>query len=408
MRNRRSILIKICRVGIGVIGLWAFAAVFRPTLLQAASSFGSASLRVTVLSTLGLTIAHTPEPVVYFDGYLSIPVTITASPGNGITRVVLHYRQKGRQDYVTAQGNDAFQPIPSGRPSYQGQATIPGDFLAGSGVEYYIEAFDLFDLPSYAGTSVAPFSTELAGASSVAAGPYSHDIGPAGDLMLLPDGNPNDGNTSLAVAPGVLPSVMTFTIAQKDKTNPAIVPPGVGRAVGRAAVAYQFGGGPTVLSQPVRISLLYADRDSTPGVVDGTSINESLLRLFYWDGSTWRLVGGTVDTVLNTVSALVPRLGLYALFPISDLSAKIFAPAEKIITPNGDGINDKAFFSGLTGDFEIRILDEAGHLIRTIRGVAEWDGRDSSGRMVDNGLYVYQYRSELSDEWVSGLIAVAK
>lgn len=406
MRYCRAVKSSITK-GVRFIVLLALAAFCQWPLLQAAS-FAAVSLHVTVLSTLGLTIAHTPEPVVYFDEYLSVPVTITAPPGNGISRVLLHYRHKGRLDYVTAQGNDSFQPIPSGRPTYQGQATIPGDYLTGSGVEYYIEAFDAFGLPSYAGTPAAPFSTELAGAGSVAAAPYSRDIGPAGDQMLLPDGNPNDGNTSLDVAPGVLSSVMTFTIAQKDKTNPAVVPPGVGRAVGRAVVAYQFGGGPTVLAQPVRVSLLYADRDATPGVVDGTSIDETLLRLFYWDGGTWRLVGGTVDTVLNTVSAWVPRLGLYALFPISDLSAHIFAPAEKIITPNGDGKNDKALFSGLTGDFEIRILDEAGHLIRTIRGVAEWDGRDTSGRVVDNGLYVYQYRSELSDEWVSGLIAVAK
>lgn len=341
MQNCRAVK-KSMNAGGRFVALFGLVAFCGMSLLQAAS-FASVSLRVTVLSTLGLTITHTPEPVVYFEDYLSVPVVITAPAGNGISRVLLHYRRKGRLDYVTAQGNDAFQPIPSGRPSYQGQATIPGDFLTGSGVEYYIEAFDLSGLPSYAGTSAAPFSTELAGAGSVAAGPYSRDIGPAGDQMLLPDGNPNDGNTSLQVGSGVLPSVMTFTIAQKDKTNPTIVPPGAGRAVGRAAAAYQFGGGPTVLAQPVRISLLYADRDATSGVVDGTSISESLLRLFYWDGSTWRLVGGTVDTVLNTVNAWVPRLGLYALFSISDLSAKIFAPAEKVITPNGDGKNDKAF-----------------------------------------------------------------
>jgi hypothetical protein len=373
-----------------------------------AASFGSARLMVSVISVEGLKITHVPEPVVYFEDYLSVPVSITAPTGNGISRVLLHYRRKGRVDYIAAQGDEAFQPLPGGRPTYTGQATIPGDFLTGAGVEYYIEAFDLSDFPSYAGTASAPLSTALAGAGGVAAGPYVRDIGPEGALVLLPDGNPNDGNTSLSVAPGVLSSVMTFGIAQKDKTNPAIVPVGDGRAVGRAVAAYSFTGGPAVLSKPVRISLLYSDRDSTPGKVDGTDISESLLRLFYWDGATWRLVGGSVDTVLNMVSAWVPRLGLYALFPIADLSSHIFAPEEKIFTPNGDGKNDKAIFSGLTGDFEIRILNEAGHLIRTIRDVAEWDGRDVSGRTVDNGLYLYQYRSELSDEWVSGLIAVAK
>lgn len=393
--------------GARVVLLCALSLVFGGARLQAVS-FKSVSLRVTVLSAPGLTIVHVPEPVVYFGDYLSIPVSITAPTGGGISRVLLHYRRRGRIDYVTATGGNAFQPIPSGRPSYTGQAIIPGDFLVGSGVEYYIEAFDLADRPSYAGTSVAPFFSELAGDDLAAAGPFGGVLGPPGGRLILPDGNPNDGNTSIEVSPGVLGENASFTIAQKNKANPASVPPGVGRAVGQAAAAYQFGGGPATFSQPVRVTLRYTDIDATPGTVDGTTINEMLLRLFFWDGGTWRLVGGSINAALDTVTALVPRLGLYALFPIADLSAKIFAPAEKIITPNGDGTNDTAFFSGLTGDFEIRILDEAGHLIRTIRGVAEWDGRDVSGRTVDNGLYVYQYRSELSDEWVSGLIAVAK
>ncbi len=372
-----------------------------------AGNFGSARLMVTLLAPDGLVITHTPQQFIYFADYLTINASVVAPTGNGVARVLLHYRQKGRVDYVTATGGNAFTPVPSGRRNYTGRAVIPGNVLAGNGVEYYIEAFDLSDRPSYAGTPAAPLFSQLAGQDLTAGATFAGDLGVTGGVLNLPDGFVDDGNTSIYVNSGVLPQTYTFTITQKDKNNPSQVPSGSDRATGRAAVAYQFGGGPVPLPGMVRITLLYADVDSTPGTVDGTSINETHLRLFYWDGAAWRLVGGAVNPDLDTVTAMVPRLGLYALFEITDFSSKIYAPEERVFTPNGDGINDKLLFDGLSGDFEIKIFDEAGHLIRVLRE-PEWDGRDSSGRTVDNGLYVYQYVSELGSEWVSGVIAVAK
>ena len=386
-------------LALAAIGVWA-----QPLR---AGNFGSARLIVTLLAPDGLVITHTPQQFVYFADYLTINASVAAPAGNGVARVLLHYRQKGRVDYVTATGGNAFTPVPSGRRNYTGRAVIPGNVLAGGGVEYYIEAFDLSNRPSYAGTPAAPLFSQLAGQDLIAAGTFVGDLGAAGGVLNLPDGFVDDGNTSIQVNSGLLPQTYSFTITQKDKTNPSQVPTGTGQATGRAAVAYQFGGGPVPLPGMVRVTLLYADVDSTPGMVDGTSIDETHLRLFYWDGVAWRLVGGSVNPELDTVTAMVPRLGLYALFEITDFSSKIYAPEERVFTPNGDGINDKLMFDGLSGDFEIKIFDEAGHLIRVLRE-PEWDGRDTSGRTVDNGLYVYQYVSELGSEWVSGVVAVAK
>jgi gliding motility-associated-like protein len=386
-------------LSLAVIALWA-----QPIH---AGNFGSARLKVTLLAPDGLVITHTPQQFVYFANHLTINASVAAPAGNGVARVLLHYRQKGRTDYVTATGGNAFTPIPSGRRNYTGRAVIPGNVLAGSGVEYYIEAFDLSDRPSYAGTPAAPLFSQLAGQDLTAGATFAGDLGVSGGVLNLPDGYADDGNTSIQVNSGVLPQTYTFTITQKNKNDPSQVPPGGGKAAGRAAMAYQFGGGPATLPGMIRISLLYADVDSPPGVVDGTDIDETHLRLFYWDGVAWRLVGGTVNSELDTVTAMVPRLGLYALFEITDFSSKIYAPEERVFTPNGDGINDTLMFDGLSGDFEIKIFDEAGHLIRVLRE-PEWDGRDTSGRTVDNGLYVYQYVSELGSGWISGVVAVAK
>jgi len=108
------------------------------------------------------------------------------------------------------------------------------------------------------------------------------------------------------------------------------------------------------------------------------------------------------------VTAKTSHFSLFALFPAGDLTAQNFRPLEKILTPNGDGINDFAFFSGLSGNFEIRLFDVTGRKVRTIHDAAQWDGRDDDGHVVENGTYIYQFHSDISSDWVSGMIGIAR
>ena len=83
---------------------------------------------------------------------------------------------------------------------------------------------------------------------------------------------------------------------------------------------------------------------------------------------------------------------------------------ERIITPNGDGINDVAHFSGLVDGDIVHIFDVRGRRVRTINASTnsptQWDGRNDGGSIVDSGVYIYQYESQGSR--VSGVIVVAK
>ncbi len=173
-------------------------------------------------------------------------------------------------------------------------------------------------------------------------------------------------------------------------------------------VAYEFDAPLHRFAKPIKISLLYPDVDALQGQVDGTNIKEDSLKVFWWDGYEWRLMGGVVNPEFNTVTTLTNHFSLFALFPASHLSSAAFRPNEKIITPNSDGQHDVAVFGGLSGDFKLEIYDVTGKRVRSISQMPEWDGRDDDGKIVENGVYVYQYKPSNTSEFISGMIGVAQ
>lgn len=91
----------------------------------------------------------------------------------------------------------------------------------------------------------------------------------------------------------------------------------------------------------------------------------------------------------------------------------------KVITPNGDGINDTAFFSvenptdmqihgsiyDLRSD-KVADLVDSGIISGTGTTLMKWDGRDDSGAVVPGGVYLYKI--EAGDRRLTGLVGVAR
>ena len=121
----------------------------------------------------------------------------------------------------------------------------------------------------------------------------------------------------------------------------------------------------------------------------------------------WRPASrAALDTTLHTVTGMTSHFSTFALFATGAIGAADLRPRERIITPNGDTINDSANFSGVDGD--IHIFDMRGRRVRTISGggTMVWNGTDDAGKIVESGIYLYQYTSQ--GERVSGVIGVAK
>lgn len=228
-----------------------------------------------------------------------------------------------------------------------------------------------------------------------------------GGRLVLPDGNPLDGESSIDIPQGALSGATVITLNEVPSGSPLIPNQYPG------GVRYYQATADRQLSETAQVTLLYPDFEfptGANGIVDGTDIPVQNLGVFVWDGFTWRRLGGVIDTHTNTIRAKVPFFGFFVIAASAPLTPEGRRPMEKIITPNGDGINDVATFSvdNLTEDYKIDIYDITGHRVRSLStgSTLTWDGRDESGKIVESGVYIYQY--EVDGKRVSGFIAVAK
>lgn len=62
---------------------------------------------------------------------------------------------------------------------------------------------------------------------------------------------------------------------------------------------------------------------------------------------------------------------------------------ENVFTPNGDAINDKAFFNEKLDFLDVYIYNRWGNLIKMVNMKDGWDGKAENGNTVTEGVYYY-------------------
>jgi len=89
--------------------------------------------------------------------------------------------------------------------------------------------------------------------------------------------------------------------------------------------------------------------------------------------------------------------------------------APRILTPNGDGFNDKARFEFDNPELlpvSGTIYSLAGARVADLKGGSDpttvllWDGKDVDGRVVAGGIYIYQI--EFQGKTATGTVVVAR
>ncbi len=332
---------------------------------------------------------------------------VTSSDTAMIESVGMGYKKKDGT-YNTM----GFSPALSlGETSYTGKTIIPREALSAveenGKIEYYLE------MKTDDGEMTrVDYSIELTRVTE-------DTVSSSGKTVQVADGNPYDGETSVVFPEGALEEETKITITQLDADSEPRIRDARTILSSKPVTVYDFDANGAKLKKPVTLTMLYIDVDGEgnrgDGKVDDTdnSLDAAVLKLFYWDGFSWRYVGGTVNTEKHTVTATVSHFSKYALFAARGSESKDFRPFERIITPNGDGINDYADFNGL--DSNVKIFDIRGKKIRTLNPETisiepyveiRWNGRDDNGDIVESGVYLYQYK--YNGKLTSGVIAVAK
>lgn len=140
------------------------------------------------------------------------------------------------------------------------------------------------------------------------------------------------------------------------------------------------------------------------------------LGLYWFNGAKFIKFYGQIDTANQFVSAQNALMGTYqirSLFRPKGFSFDISSLSNKFVTPNGDGLNDKAVFvfdNPKDSAFSGKIFDLEGAFVADmapgpVTDSLQWDGK-GNGRPVAGGVYVYQIRAE--DRAFTGTLVVIR
>lgn len=300
---------------------------------------------------------------------------------DAITNMILYYHKPGDTNY---------QPVDFNLSKSIPEAEIPPHYVTLNGIEYYIKVETTKGTDVYFKSASNPVKLKVSQTKTTT-------IGAAGGTIKLIDGNHYDGAVELNVPEGALggnveiKAIQIYPLVQQEHKD--------------CTAVYDIHPHNLTFLKYCDLTLLYFDLNND-GKVDGTDTDEKKLKICWWDGFDWRYLGGKVDPEKNTVTVKVYNLNTFGIIS-SDKIKFDYRPKEKIITPNGDLINDNLFFEGLSDkNFEIKIFNSKGSLKRTITDIPYWDGKDNHGRYLPIGLYFYQIK--VDNKVISGVFAIAR
>ncbi|MFA5857610.1 MAG: hypothetical protein WC955_00935 [Elusimicrobiota bacterium] len=251
-------------------------------------------------------------------------------------------------------------------------------------------------VPSLSGTGECVLRVTSLGLASVEVRLYVSVLIVASDggVVIASD----DPKTLIRIPPWLLKTDSEVNIKRKTDTSA-----GEGQEV--EVVAKERGTGNDITDLDGTVELTVGYQVDSNGKVTNTDVVESdaasVLALYYHDGVQWqKLDGSTVDTANKTVTVKTSHLSRYALrssgTAARSTSFRFTGIGPNPFTPNPDGIYDRVYFyyeNPENKDIEVRIYKLTGALVRVITAtsgvVPYWDGRNTTGDMMDGGVYLY-------------------
>jgi gliding motility-associated-like protein len=144
----------------------------------------------------------------------------------------------------------------------------------------------------------------------------------------------------------------------------------------------------TPTTPDVNTTVTFTDNSTGNGIVsyqwqiDGQAPSGQQVETAFTAGGTYTIVltvtdaNGCVDDTMQLITVL----------------SEIQVP--NVITANGDGVNDLFIIDGLTENTTLTILNRWGNVVFTTENYQNnWNGRDTSGKELTDGVYTYIYKT---------------
>ncbi|MCX5794340.1 MAG: hypothetical protein NTY77_02435 [Elusimicrobia bacterium] len=140
------------------------------------------------------------------------------------------------------------------------------------------------------------------------------------------------------------------------------------------------------------------------------------LGIYWYNGAKWQKLYGDVNTGAQTVSVQTPNIGWFQIRGLMRSAGAVFDIANlsgRVITPNGDRMNDMLIFGYDPGPNKVvptgKIYDLKGMFVSDmtpglVPNTLTWDGR-MNGRYVTGGVYVYVIKGDGKTFSGTGVVA---
>ncbi|MDI6735375.1 MAG: cohesin domain-containing protein [bacterium] len=154
------------------------------------------------------------------------------------------------------------------------------------------------------------------------------------------------------------------------------------------------------------ITLTYTDEE-----VKG--LDESRLRIFYYNGSTWELASDRqeVDTVNNRIIAYnITHFSIYAIGSLVAPNLSNVQVYPNPFKPTTIHAGKYVTFKNLTSYWNLKIVNLAGELVDEKTGEtneAHWDGNNQAGNPCASGVYIYLIINDRNEK-VTGRVVVIR
>jgi len=153
------------------------------------------------------------------------------------------------------------------------------------------------------------------------------------------------------------------------------------------------------------------------GPAPAAAVNPKNLGMYWNNGGDFKKMYGNVDTNAQTVTVESPNLGVYQIRSLFRADGAVFDLSNvsgRVVTPNGDGLNDHIIFTYDPGPRNAsvrgRIYDMTGSFVADmvpglVPNTVVWDGK-MNGRAATSGVYVYKLEGD--GKTYTGTVVVAR